>query len=47
MVELFVSLPTVSSGTLIISDNDYIDILSAEEKAVATDKGWTLSLSGA
>ena len=47
MVELFVSLPTVSSGTLTISDNDYIDILSAEEKEIATDKGWTLSLSGA
>ena len=47
MVEFFVSLPTVSSGTLTISDNDYIDLLSAEEKEVATDKGWTLSLSGA
>ena len=47
MVEFFVSLPTVSSGTLTISDNDYIDLLSDEEKEVATDKGWTLSLSGA
>ena len=47
MVEFFVALPTVSSKTLTISDNDYIDLLSDEEKEIATDKGWTLSLSGA
>ena len=47
MVELFAALPTVSSKTLTISDNDYIDVLTDEEKEIATDKGWTLSLSGA
>ena len=47
MVEFFIALPTVSSKTLTISDNDYIDLLSDEEKEIATDKGWTLSLSGA
>ena len=42
--EIFVNLPTVSSGTFSQTNNtDYTDLLSDEDKAIATDKGWTLS----
>jgi len=42
--EIFVNLPTVSSGTFEQRLNVYTDLLTAEDKAIATDKGWTLSL---
>ena len=44
--EIFVNLPTVSSGTFTNTNNaSYTDLLSAADKAIATDKGWTLSFS--
>jgi len=42
--EIFVNLPTISSGTFANTLNtSYTDLLSANDKAIATDKGWTLS----
>lgn len=44
--EIFVCLPTVSSGTFEQRFNTpYTNLLTAEDKAIATDKGWTLSFS--
>lgn len=43
IVSMFNGLQTVASATLTISKK-YIDMLSADEKAIATDKGWTFDI---
>lgn len=44
IVNLFENLPTVTNKTLDIRGNPGISELTDEEKAIATDKGWTLTL---
>lgn len=45
MLEIFNQLQTVSySATLDIRNNSYTSDLTADDKAIATNKGWTLSL---
>jgi len=46
MLEIFNQLQTVGySATLDVRNNTYTADLTAADKAIATDKGWTLSLS--
>ncbi len=46
MLEIFNQLHTVSySATLDVRNNTYTADLTAADKAIATDKGWTLSVS--
>lgn len=43
LVEMFRSLPTITSAkTITITGNPGVDDLTEEDKAIATDKGWTL-----
>jgi hypothetical protein len=46
LLEIFNQLQTVGyTATLDIRNNTYTADLTDEDKAIATDKGWTLSLS--
>jgi hypothetical protein len=44
LVKLFASLPQVTSGSLNLQYNPGLSELTDSEKAIATGKGWTLTL---
>ena len=45
MREIFIhSSPNTTGQDITLTDNEYTDMLTQEDKAIATDKGWTLVL---
>jgi hypothetical protein len=44
LVEIFNNLKTVTSKTITITSNPGVTLLTIEDKAIATNKGWTLVL---